>query len=238
MGTSEYLVNRIASGETLAEQELVNKYWKSLFFILKKQTDDDELANDISQDTFIIVIDKIRKQKIENHAAIGAFIRQTGVNLLIAHFRKEARRKTDNSDSIDLEFPDESQSALNSINSKQLVQIVQQVMDELPAQRDKDILYRYFVYGQSKKLICDEFQLTSEHFDRVLYRARNRLTQIIQLKLGVDLNKSTVTSLLSLALTLQLSFSAQTSINDNFFQPQVREISMPHHLLLDSDIRE
>nr|WP_252729263.1 sigma-70 family RNA polymerase sigma factor [Aliiglaciecola lipolytica] len=238
MITSEYLVDRIASGETQAEQQLVNKYWKSLFFILKKQADDDELANDIAQDTFLIVIDNIRNGKIENSSAVGAYIRRTGLNLLIAHFRKESRRKTEYSDSIDLEYPDTSKSIFNSLNSEKLVQIVQQVIDELPAQRDRDLLYRYFVYGQSKQLICDEFELSPAHFDRVLYRARERLKDVIQLKLGIDLNKTTLTSLLSLALACQVSVSAQSSSIDNFFHNQVREIQIPQHLVINTDTEE
>ncbi|MEP4890205.1 MAG: sigma-70 family RNA polymerase sigma factor [Aliiglaciecola sp.] len=250
MITSEYLVDRIASGETRAEQQLVDKYWKSLFFILKKQSDDDELANDISQDTFLIVIDNIRNGKIENRSAIGAYIRQTGINLLIAHFRKESRRKTEASDVIDVEYPDSSQSLSNSLHSEKLVQIVRQVIKELPAPRDRDILYRYFVYGQTKKVICDEFDLSPEHFDRVLFRARSRLKQVVQLKLDIDLDKNNLISLLALGLALQYSVSEHTpaldtsalepsflnppSIN-NLFLTKVREILSPQHLIIKTN---
>ncbi|GAB2686962.1 RNA polymerase sigma factor [Aliiglaciecola aliphaticivorans] len=250
MITSEYLVDRIASGETRAEQQLVNKYWKSLFFILKKQSDDDELANDIAQDTFLIVIDSIRNGKIENSSALGAYIRQTGINLLIAHFRKESRRKTEFSDSIDLEYPDPSQSLINSLHSEKLLEIVQQIINELPAQRDRDMLYRYFVYGQTKKVICNEFDLSPEHFDRVLYRARNRLKQLVQHKLDIDFDKTNLTSIFAFALALQFSasehnlaldipvddpLSAPPPSIEKLFLTKVREIQGPQHLVIKTN---
>ena len=97
----ESLVNRIIKGDSLAENQLVERYWKSLIYILGRRTNDADLTQDIAQDTFLVVISKVRNGQLENPSAIGAFIRNIGINLVIAHYRKEVRRKTEPDEKVD-----------------------------------------------------------------------------------------------------------------------------------------
>lgn len=228
----EELVAKIHAGEQLAEQQLVNQYWRSLYFILNRRANDPELAADMTQETFIIVINKARNGQIENPAALSAFIRQIGVNLLIANFRKESRRKTDVSEDIDVQYPDLSTDVLKSLNSQKIGRIVTQVMDELPTERDKDLLYRYFVYGQTKQLLCEEFDLTPAHFDRVLYRARNRLKQILEMRMGVDINTVGLSSLLGVLILFGFLHSETNQSNPvtQISSPPMRELSNTQHI--------
>lgn len=58
------IVTRIGEGDALAESALVDKYYKSLHFILMRRCNNDEqLAADIAQDAFIVVINKAREKK-------------------------------------------------------------------------------------------------------------------------------------------------------------------------------
>jgi len=61
---------------------------------------------------------------------------------------------------------------------------VSQLLDELSIERDKDILRSFYLEEQEKQAICERLNLTSAHFDRVLFRARNRLKELIEFKLG------------------------------------------------------
>lgn len=228
----EELVDRIHAGERSAEQELVSKYWRSLYFILNRRANDPDLASDMAQETFIVVINKAREGQIENPSALSAFIRQVGVNLLIASYRKDTRRKTDASDEIEIHFPDNAVDVQSKLNSQEVSKIVKQVMDELPTQRDRDLLYRYFVYGQDKSIICDEFDLTPAHFDRVLHRARNRLKQILELKLKVDLSTTNLSSLLGIALLIGIwsQQNLSTTENPDFSHQLMGDKTKTHHL--------
>ncbi len=223
----ESLVNRIIKGDSLAENQLVERYWKSLIYIVGRRTNDADLTQDIAQDTFLVVISKVRNGQLENPSAIGAFIRNIGINLVIAHYRKEARRKTESDENIDIQFPDKTPSIQQAFGDKKLLEIVTQVMAEMPNQRDKDLMYRFFVYGQSKKQICDEFDLTPAHFDRVLHRARTRLKQLILLKTNGNQDMVAISSLLSVTLLIGLS---QLSDGGNLFGGSVRDIQHSAHL--------
>ena len=178
------LVIRITSGDMTAETELVNKYWKSLYFILKRRCDDPQLASDITQDTLLLVIAKARNGEIKTPDAIAAFIRQTGVNLLIAHFRKETRRATDIHGEVKFEIIDDKSNVERAVESRDSVKLVQQLISEMKVDRDRDILISYYADEEEKASICERLELKPAHFDRVLFRARSRLKQLIDFKLG------------------------------------------------------
>ena len=59
--------------------------------ILLKRTGDPQLANDLCQDTFVVILRKLRAGELRQSDSLGAFISQTAVNLSIQHYRKEKR---------------------------------------------------------------------------------------------------------------------------------------------------
>ncbi|GAA6136542.1 hypothetical protein NBRC116583_02890 [Arenicella sp. 4NH20-0111] len=182
--SSASVVKRIGVGDQRAEAELVEKYYQTLHFILKRRCNDPQLAADIAQDAFIVVIGKARAQEINNPEAIAAFIRQTGVNLMIAHFRKETRRATDTYGEVAIEVPDHNTNVSRAVESNQTLSLVQQMIGEMKVERDRDILISYYAKEEEKSSICNRLDLTSAHFDRVLFRARARLKQLVDFKLG------------------------------------------------------
>lgn len=230
----DVLLERIRNGDKQAEEALVSQYWRGLHYIVNRQTSDAELAADIAQDAFVVVITKARKGEIENAAAIASFIRNVAGNLLIANYRKEARRKTDSNDQVDHLFEHLQPEHAEKLCQEKLVAVVAQVLDELPTKRDRDLLYRFFVYGQAKTVICEELQLTDAHFDRVLYRARNRLKQILQMRFGIDSSKFSLGLFLSIVLSFTVFDVTSPTV---FFHQQVRDIRSTQHLVSMSEIQ-
>ncbi|WDD99204.1 RNA polymerase sigma factor [Thalassomonas actiniarum] len=184
--SAETILKRIKEGDRLAERALVRHYWRGLRFILLSKCQDPELTNDLLQDSFVIIINKARKNLIESPAALSSYIRQVGVHLLIAHFRKEKRRATTASEDIQIYSDDKIPDLFRELSSQEIFNKVQQLVNEMTVPRDKQLLRDYFVYGKSKQEICAAMDLSAEHFDKVLYRARNRLKQLVQIKLGSD----------------------------------------------------
>jgi RNA polymerase sigma-70 factor, ECF subfamily len=44
--------------------------------------------------------------------------------------------------------------------------------------RDRRLLRGYYVLDQDKEALCQELELSQEHFDRVLHRARARFREL------------------------------------------------------------
>lgn len=231
----ELLLEKIRKGNKQAEQELVEKYYKGLHYILFQRSSDHELANDIAQETFIVVIKKARLGEIENPSSLSSFVRNVGINLLIAGYRKESRQKTDASDEIDLQIASNSPHIPEQLNSAKVRELVTQMMKELPTDRDRDLLMRYFVYGQDKEEVCQALELTSAHFDRVLHRARSRLKQILQHKFDVEIGSLSISQLLSVVFVASLVSSQQNSTEHKEYTTLVREFPVSSHSIHVAD---
>jgi RNA polymerase sigma-70 factor (ECF subfamily) len=233
---AESIVSRISLGDKDAEQELVSTYYRGLIFILNRQTQNQTLSEDLAQDTFILVIQKARDNTITNPAALSAFIRQIGINLLIGHKRKETRRDTHGVDDIEIHAPTNNMEISRALHSDKLLQITTQLLNELKIPRDKEILQSYFIYDKNKHQICQDLDLSAEHFDRVLFRARQRLKQLIQHKLGDHSNKSSKTSTLLCIGVLLGVFTQQPNdlVKQNLFANQLRDNSTKQHLSFET----
>ena len=89
------LANGVSAGDTTAETELVRYYERGVLIILTRVTGDPELARDLCQDTFVIVLKRLRSSPLEEPARLAAFIAQTARNLAIAEKRRDSRRRTE-----------------------------------------------------------------------------------------------------------------------------------------------
>lgn len=231
---TELLLAQIAKGDKQSEQELISRHWRGLHYVLCRRTKDPDLAADLTQDAFLIAIDKARNSGIEKPAAFPAFIRQVGINLMLAHYRKEKRRSTDLQPEIDLYIPDDSPSIYQQLQMKSILNIVEQLMDELTVERDRTILKHYFVYDKEKLEICEELGLGADHFDRVLQRARARLKKLVVLKLGSESAKKLSSALFDTTLLVLLAIASQFFVeNKSFFSDAaMRELYNQRHLSL------
>ena len=224
----ETLLSRIASGERSAEHQLVAQYWRGLLYVLNKRTKDPQLANDLAQDTFLTVLVKARNGEIHNPEAIGAFIRQVGINLFIAHYRKEKGHRTEGFEDIQIDFPCPQANTTEKVTHQQLVEIVLQVVRELPAERDREILKGFYLKNTPKEELCKSLNLSPEHFDRVLYRAKERLRQCLGAKLNVNLSEQGLSHILSISLIL-FGLNHLGEIRSDKFENQMRDYTFTTH---------
>jgi RNA polymerase sigma-70 factor (ECF subfamily) len=223
------IVAGIASGDKKFESILIKQYFNGLLFILNKQAKCYELSADIAQETFIVVIRKARENHITNPKMLKAFIRQVGINLLIAHYRKESRQATSTDPHIDLSATESIIEIHKSLHDQKLLKQVTQFILAMPIHRDKTILQYYFVYEKNKEEICIDLEIDSAHFDRVLFRSRERLKKIIHAHLSThnETSKVTITSLLTIVLTTFVTYQLSHDLKKTNLS--MREYTPPQH---------
>lgn len=176
---SANLVNKIQNGDQKAEAEFVAAYSSNVMLMLLQRTQDPDLARDCSQKTMLIALDKMRAGDILKPASILAFLRSTAANVVVTHHRTEERYKNLGNRVFDLqgEAPD---AAIHEINSETIRCLLKKLLAQLPIRRDRDILTRFYLRDEDKCSICRDFAIKSEHFDRVLYRAKQRVRLILE----------------------------------------------------------
>lgn len=172
------LVSRILNGDASAEAELVKRYGLGIKLILLKRTGSNQLALDLSQDTFIIALQKLRAGEVRKPEALAAFLHQVAVNLSIEHFRKEKRYVRQDDGIISLQVPHRDMKAENIDRQRSRV-LLEGLLAQLSRERDREILQRFYLMDEDKSQICSVLELSASHFDRVLYRAKQRMRDMI-----------------------------------------------------------
>jgi RNA polymerase sigma-70 factor (ECF subfamily) len=140
-------------------------------------------AEDLTQETLHIVVERVRARTIDDPRKVFAFAAATARNLALNAARKVLRQQT----VVDSELVDElaqnlemEQSELSEQDDRQLAEAVAALLEELPTERDRQLLMRFYLDGTDKQQLCQELGLSPKHFDRVLMRARSRLRTIIE----------------------------------------------------------
>jgi len=140
-------------------------------------------AEDLTQETLHIVVERVRAGTIEDPRRVFSFAASTARNLALNAARKALRQQT----VVDSDLVDElaqnlemEQSELSDTDDRHLAESVMAVLEELPTERDRQMLTRFYLDGVDKQQLCRELGLSPKHFDRVLMRARSRLRTIIE----------------------------------------------------------
>ncbi len=172
---AQHLVGRILNGDQYAETEMVQSYQHSLIYLLRRRCQDTDTADDIAQETWRVVIEKIRAGDLRDPKKLAAFILQTGKNQLLMRYRR-SRQHTDGDDLDNL--PSQYPTPGTNLENHERKRLVGQVLSQLTAARDREILLRFYLAEEDKERICEELGVSSLHFNRILFRARQRFGEL------------------------------------------------------------
>src|SRR5262245_15494667 len=87
------LVSRIRAGDWQAEAELVERYSRGVMIIIRREVRDTAVAEDIYQNVFRIVLEKIREGDVREPERLSGFVCGVARNLVIDYFRRAARQE-------------------------------------------------------------------------------------------------------------------------------------------------
>lgn len=173
------LVARIGRGDATAETELWNRYSRGLLFLLRRRTGNPDLAEDLRQETFRIALEKLRSGGLEDPQRLAAYLRGIAVNLAKGDWRKRARQKTTTDSEAVAEASDRSSGPMDEASRQQVAAVVARLLEELGVSRDREILRRFYVDEADKARICGELDISPTHFNRVLFRAKQRFRTLL-----------------------------------------------------------
>ena len=173
------LSHRIRAGDTKAEDALSRRVAPGITQIIVSMTGNFAQAQELSQETLIIMITRLRSHPLDEPDKLPAFAAQVARNLVIAERRKERRRKTDvDSEAIDA-LADQSQGQETDAQRESAAVAIRKVLDEMKSIRDRSLLVRYYLRDEDKKDICRELGMTEPSFNVVLFRARARFLELL-----------------------------------------------------------
>jgi RNA polymerase sigma-70 factor (ECF subfamily) len=171
------LVRRIQEGDRDAEGEFIERYRRGVAVIVARASRDQWPVEDLCQDVLITALQKIRAGALRESERLSGFVAGLARMLVVEHFRKENSRSA-----IEARQPPPPRAAAPAVVDQLLQQeratIVRAVLAELESERDRQILFRFYIAEDDKDRICRDLGLTGLHFNRVLFRARERYREL------------------------------------------------------------
>ena len=170
---SDDIVHAIAQGKRDAEARFVAEFRPGILRLLERLTADAALAEDLTHDTMIVVLQKLRSDALRDASKLSSYAYQTARYLYLCWLRKSSNRLvfSESLDNLESGIPLPEHQLFSDIDREHLYRSI----NDLKVARDREILMRHYVHEQSKPEICEALLLSSQHFDRVISRARLRL---------------------------------------------------------------
>lgn len=178
------LVEAIAAGDRNAEARLVERFGRGLQILLARHTSGRPEAEDLFQDTFRVALEKLRQGELRDPSRLPGFLAGLARNLAIEHYRKGARRRTDADSEAVEAVATAAGGQLGELMTSEHAALVRRVIGELANERDRELLYRFYIAEEDKDEIAAAYDLSGLQFNRVLYRARQRYKELYEARLA------------------------------------------------------
>jgi RNA polymerase sigma-70 factor (ECF subfamily) len=156
--TDEQLVLAYAQGNNEAFDLLLKKYEEKVFAYILRVVKNEDIANDIFQDTFVKAIMTIKQGRYTESGKFPAWITRIAHNLIIDYYRQEKSENLQSSDIDDVDILNRKELAEETIEdiivNKQQMDEVKFLLSLLPEPQREVLTMRYY-RNMSFKEIAD-----------------------------------------------------------------------------------
>ncbi len=175
------LVQEFVDGSQSGIEILIKRHKTRVFTYIMLMVKNNQLAEDIFQDTFIKVIHSLKAGKYKDNGRFLSWVIRIAHNLVIDHFRKEKQMKMLSNDDTVVDLFNNRKLAEKNIEDniihEQICQDIRTLIERLPDDQKEVILLRH--YGDlSFKEIADQ---TGVSINTALGRMRYALINLRKL---------------------------------------------------------
>lgn len=203
----------------------VYRDYPGLRALIVRRVRDPDVAADILQDAAVTTLEKLRRGEIAHPENVGGFLYRVALNHLRNHRRKDRTGVSSAEQLEELRGPEEDPD-WDRVGRPQWAAAARRLLEEMPAARDREVLRRFYLNDEDKEQICAALHLSPEHFNRVIFRARNRFRELLEQK---GLWKADLLTLVALALCASGNGSAIISgAGWNYLPPRDSGYVMEH----------
>lgn len=175
------LVQRFIKGDHDSLETLIVRHKGRVFSYILLIVKNQELAEDIFQETFIKVIRSLKKGKYIENGKFVSWVLRISHNLIIDHFRKEKLNGTISNDSCEVDIFNSQKFSEDTVEDQmvnaQILKEVKHLVSELPDDQQQVIHMRHYM-GLSFKEIAEQ---TDVSINTALGRMRYALINLRKL---------------------------------------------------------
>ncbi|MBD5386217.1 sigma-70 family RNA polymerase sigma factor [bacterium] len=146
--TDEQLVKAYAQGNNEAFDTLLKRHQERVFNYILRIIKNEDLANDIFQETFVKAILTIKQGRYTENGKFPAWISRIAHNLIIDYYRQEKSENVQSADVEDVNIlnrKDLCEATIeDDIISQQIIDDVRYLIQELPELQREVLVMRYY----------------------------------------------------------------------------------------------
>jgi RNA polymerase sigma factor (sigma-70 family) len=182
------LVQSFIEGDQNSLEILIHRHKSRVYSYILLIVKNQELAEDIFQETFIKVIRSLKRGKYVENGKFVSWVLRISHNLIIDHFRKEKLQGTVSNDSMEIDVFNSQKFSEDTIEDQiinnQILSEVKELIKELPEDQQQVIYMRHYM-GLSFKEIAEQ---TDVSINTALGRMRYALINLRKLIKDKKLN--------------------------------------------------
>lgn len=175
------LVQQFIKGDQNSLEILIQRHKSRVFSYILLIVKNQELAEDVFQETFIKVIRSLKRGKYIENGKFVSWVLRIAHNLIIDHFRKEKLKGTISNDSSEVDIFNSQKFSESTVEDEmvnsQILNEVKDLVKELPEDQQQVIYMRHYM-GLSFKEIADQ---TGVSINTALGRMRYALINLRKL---------------------------------------------------------
>jgi len=176
--SDQELVQKFLEGDQAAIEQLINRHKDKVYTYILLIVKNQQLAEDIFQDTFIKVIRSLLDGKYRENGRFASWVIRIAHNLIIDHFRKEKQVNKYSNDDYESDIFNSKKFSGTNVEEymveNQITTDVRMLVDELPEEQKQVILLRHYG-GLSFKEIAEQ---TNVSINTALGRMRYALINL------------------------------------------------------------
>jgi RNA polymerase sigma-70 factor (ECF subfamily) len=179
------LVEQIKAGEDAGMEHLYKLFSRGIRYYLCRQLGPQELEDKV-HDTFLIVVNAIRKGDLREPERLMGFVRTVVRRQVAAYIEQAVHNRREQADlESGIAVADRTQNPEQEAIIRQKAELMKSALDAL-SQRDRDILVRFYLQEQTQEQICREMSLTETQFRLLKSRAKAKFGEIGRKKLATS----------------------------------------------------
>ena len=145
--SDQILLKSYLSGDEAAFEILIRKHKDKVFAFILSKIKNYNLAHDVFQDTFIKVINSLKRGKYNEEGKFVPWVMRIAHNLVIDHFRRQKKTRsiapTDDFNIFDV-ISNEEKNAEEEMIDDQITSDVRKLIEELPEDQKEVLKMRYY----------------------------------------------------------------------------------------------
>jgi RNA polymerase sigma-70 factor, ECF subfamily len=168
------------SGQHSILESLIRTDYAGLRALLIKRAGDRDLAEEILSESIALTWSHLQSGRLARPQEAAGYVFRVAMNLLRNHRRRIDNQAGRRAEAVQLdELADDSPGGRDPFREALLPQ-VRQLIGQLPTVRDRELVKRFYLDEDQKDDICRELGLAPLHFDKVIFRARQRLRALLE----------------------------------------------------------